>query len=241
MDDRLKPLLPKKIRHKWGFGMSPVSDAMESRYFNATQEVANLMNSSIPVSKINIDLLSDFKGMINRCLKKDQWDWFTVYSRMGNPPIGLLSKIASLISDLRTKAKNSDFQAAEELIPVLVKLQTSRIITNFLGESESPSTGWLYILSTREQDNVLKIGMTTRNLTQRVKEINSVTGVLFPFSVRGVFKVADPEAAERMAFELLKDFRIRLDREFFEIPFGLAQSKIKALLIERNLLVNDWV
>ncbi|WP_413789078.1 GIY-YIG nuclease family protein [Bacillus kandeliae] len=45
------------------------------------------------------------------------------------------------------------------------------------------------MLSRREEPNVLKIGMTNRSIEKRIKEINSATGVLFPFSVKRVFKV----------------------------------------------------
>jgi hypothetical protein len=91
--------------------------------------------------------------------------------------------------------------------------------------------GWLYILSTRAQPDILKIGMTIRTVPERVKEISSATGVLYPFSARVVYKGKDARAAERRVFQLLSEYRVRQDREFFEIPFPteVPHEDIKSL------------
>ncbi len=102
--------------------------------------------------------------------------------------------------------------------------------------SEEVRKGFVYILSTREEKKFLKIGMTTRPVTDRVKEINAATGVLFPYSVRAVFKVTDAAKAEKMIHEKFANYRVRGDREFFEISFQMAQRIIKDYLRYENLL-----
>ena len=82
------------------------------------------------------------------------------------------------------------------------------------------------ILSTREQPHFLKIGVTTRSVEQRVKEINSATGVVIPFGVRAVWPVRNPEQIEREIHELLSPYRVRVDREFFQINYQGACRKI---------------
>jgi hypothetical protein len=44
--------------------------------------------------------------------------------------------------------------------------------------------GFVYILSTRELPELLKIGFTTKSPEVRVKAINSATGVIIPWAVR---------------------------------------------------------
>ena len=76
--------------------------------------------------------------------------------------------------------------------------------------------------------------MTIRTVPERVKEINSATGVLYPFSARVVYKVKDARAAEHRVFQLLSDYRIRQDREFFEIPFPKAAQIIEEALFSEQ-------
>ena len=73
----------------------------------------------------------------------------------------------------------------------------------------------------------IPLGRTTRSVEDRVKEINSATGVLIPYSTRAVFEVEDAEETENLVFRLLSDYRIRMDREFFQIPFSEAVKMIE--------------
>ncbi len=78
--------------------------------------------------------------------------------------------------------------------------------------------------------------MTHRPVEDRVKEINSATGVLFPYSVRAAFPVKDAKVAEKAVFESLEDFRVRADREFFEIDFGEAARIVRQVLHEGGMI-----
>ncbi|GAB4039371.1 cold shock domain-containing protein [Spirosoma gilvum] len=98
---------------------------------------------------------------------------------------------------------------------------------------------FIYILSTREFPKTLKIGMTSRSVTQRVKEINSATGVLHPYSARKIFKVKNSKIAESEIFDVLKPFRLRPDREFFNIEFSHAISLIVKTLLHKNLISRE--
>ena len=89
---------------------------------------------------------------------------------------------------------------------------------------------YLYILSRREEKDILKIGMTTRNIQKRVNEINSATGVLYPYSARKVFKVKNCKKVEKEVHELLAQYRIRNDREFFKLSYSDACSFIEQYL-----------
>lgn len=71
-------------------------------------------------------------------------------------------------------------------------------------------------------------GLATRNVAQRVKEINSATGVLIPFAARKIFRVKSASTAERELFAKLATYRIRPDREFFRLPFGQAVGIVES-------------
>jgi hypothetical protein len=86
------------------------------------------------------------------------------------------------------------------------------------------NAGWIYLLSTREQPNYLKIGMTTRTVEERVREINSATGVLIPFGVRRCWRVMEPSRSEKLVHSALKQYRIRDDREFFSVPLATQSA-----------------
>jgi len=64
--------------------------------------------------------------------------------------------------------------------------------------------------------------MTRRTVEQRVKEINAATGVIVPYGVRSSWRVGDTGKAESEIHALLVEYRVRDDREFFEIPFPQA-------------------
>ena len=95
---------------------------------------------------------------------------------------------------------------------------------------ENENDGWIYILSEYEGSDVLKIGMTTRTVEERVRELNSATGVLIPLQVRAKFRVKNPLDTEQAIFKILTERRIRRDREFFNIPLDDAKSIIDAYL-----------
>ena len=226
---------------KWGFGMAPISTRMRVRYDEAAKTLGDLLDGKIDASKVEPNHISEFKGMLNRCIRQDQWDWFTVHSELGRPPIRFLHSVAKEMVSLRKSIVHHDSDSSAEIINRLAKTGVLKSMlfsygTKYEQQNPSDKSGWLYILSTRNQPNHLKIGMTNRDVEQRVKEINSATGVLFPFSAREVFPVHDAKRAEGKVFEHLAPFRIRNDREFFDIPYGNARKLIRTVLREENLI-----
>lgn len=238
---------PKSIA-KWGFGMAPLSKTMRERYDNAVRGLTLFLQGEICVDEIRLETLSEVKGMFNRSIKKDQWDWFTVYERLGYPPKGEMQYFVSRLVELR--------RSIRDLEPEKVKTIKNELVHSTLPyyldcwrdtkvQEEDNQHGWLYILSTKSQPNILKIGMTLRTVPERISEINSATGVLYPLSARTVYKVKDAKAAERRVFQLLSDYRVRRDREFFEIPFIEAVRIIEEelfhdLILKRNQGIVTW-
>lgn len=230
---------------KWGFGMAPISDRMRHRYDSAVQCAKDLVEGTATLSEVQLDHISQLKGMFNRCLRQDQWDWFTVYSELGRPTKSQMGKVVQNLTRLRQACQEENETAVARIIDQLLQAglvdainvyqnnMTGHPPSNCLGSDKNE--GVLYVLSTREQPDLLKIGMTRRSVEKRVKEINAATGVAIPFSVRSVFFVKDAPTAERMVFERLDLFRIRTDREFFSIRYRDAVKMIEECLDESGL------
>lgn len=235
-----------KIRQKWGFGMAPLLTRTEARYRSAVAQMRTLLEYQGPSAMtIHPEVISEVKGMINRCIRQDQWDWFTVYCRFGCPAPNSLRTVSSLLPGLRKAVQSADLDAVCEYQKQLQRTPLLTCCLRFLGEQHAepavfsnpvPGAGYLYILSSRELPHLLKIGFTRRSVEERVKEINSATGVVFLFSARRVFRVKDAVRAEREIFSLLSDCRIRGDREFFAIDFGRAVSVVNQYLDSESLL-----
>lgn len=222
--------------------MSDLSETMKRRFDSAVDNVSLFLKNEISPNEVKLDAVSELKGMFNRSLRKDQWNWFTVYDRLGHPPQRDMRFIVSRLVLLRKCLKENEYEQALSIRSELVHSTLPTWLSNWkdcTGETtKEDETGWLYILSRRDEPDILKIGMTTRSVAERVKEINSATGVLRPYSVRSAYKVKYVRKAEKIVFKQLSDYRIRKDREFFQIPFAeackLIESEIFAFLTRRQ-------
>ena len=231
-----------KVQHKWGFGMAPITLRMEARWTPATVMVSNMITDglTLPLPETKSRSISEVKGLFSQCFKQDQRQWFTLRRRLGYTSDARAKRISQTLSEMRTYGiaeKQVDFDAARR---ALRALGTLICLQHFRGETEmvqNVGEGWLFILSTRRQRNILKIGMTERTVEQRLVEINSATGVLEPLSVRSCWKVSDPSLAEQLTFRKLEPYRIRKDREFFDLDCYLACGLIRKVLAEHSLEV----
>ncbi|WP_171434775.1 cold shock domain-containing protein [Pseudomonas aeruginosa] len=229
----------KKYIAKWGFGMAPISRTMRKRYDEAVQSVLDYILGNIALGEMSPEEISELKGMYNRCVREDQWDWFTVHAELGSPSKRDMRAIANGLKLLRLHALENNELAAEKAVQYLVRNGLLNGLLHYQGEyggeAQQDGSGWVYILSVRESPKVLKIGMTTRSVSQRVKEINSATAVLYPLSARAVFRVRNASVAESEIFKILAAHRIRRDREFFDIPFDKAVENIREYIKKEDL------
>jgi hypothetical protein len=202
----------QKVNQKWGFGMAPIKPATQSRRLHSAETVLKLIKDKV-VDEETPQHLSEMKGLFTRIFKQDQWDWFTVFEQLGRPGV----KRSRDISNEITNVRNSVVGKSEiPLLESLESLQTTNaehyLQLYFSGESATnsdPGAGQIYILSTRELPDYLKIGYTNRSVTDRVREINSATGVMIPFGVRAVWRVSDAPGMENRIHEALSEYRGR--------------------------------
>lgn len=218
---------------KWGFGMAPLKCTTEEKNKKALISVKNFVSGTgiFDIACLPDDI-SWVKGIFNRVVKQDQWDWFTINMYLDYPPYNDIKVIVSLLKELRSAVLNRDGTLGNMCLSKLEQHHFTEYCDNYLEfdiHAETASN-YLYILSRREEKDILKIGMTTRNVPKRVNEINSATGVLYPYSARKVFKVTDCKKVEKEIHDLLSPYRIRSDREFFKIDYKLACSLIENYL-----------
>lgn len=62
---------------------------------------------------------------------------------------------------------------------------------------------------------------------KRVQEIYLGAGMVYLLPPRVVFRVKDSRLAEKLIHDILKEYRVRDEREFFEIIFKEACKKIE--------------
>lgn len=222
---------------KWGFGSAPLKPEVYDKRCYAIHDMLNLLQDAYVEKSAICESISTIKGLLNRIVKQDQWDWFTVYMYFDYPTAAECSKFVNLLSKLRKALLDDDIPIIADIEYELTKSNFRTYLMNFLSfDPNENSDEYIYILSRREDKEVLKIGMTSRNVMQRVKEINSATGIVFPLSPRAVFRVCDGRQAEKICHQALAEYRLRDDREFFMLPFKEAHSILQQALSENNLL-----
>ncbi len=220
-----------KVTQKWGFGMAPVKPEEASARQGACETFMGALGSEeLPASSDELlSAISTVKGLFNRVVRENQWDWFTVAAHLGYPSRPVCREIAQESTRMRTAIKDRDTAAFVNARGNLLDLPTRRCLAVHAGQArigEERGAGWLYVLSTRELPSLLKVGMTTRSVEERVKEINAATGVAVPFGVRRCWRVSNPRAAEKLAHQKLDEFRVRDDREFFRLCFRDAVQRL---------------
>ena len=230
----------RKVSEKWGFGMAPPKAKIHLDRIAACDLCLEILCSrSLWRSEDQtLQSLSTVKGLFNRIVREDQWDWFTVSAQLGYPSRQLSRVIVSEIALLRRAIVNKDHVNFTRTRDRLCHMPTRVCLSIFLGKASiytKPGAGWIYVLSTREFRDLLKIGMTTRGVEYRAREINRATGVAIPFGVRRCWLVSDPTRAERIIHRRLHKFRLRDDREFFRVSFIEAAQIIDAVMREESL------
>lgn len=101
--------------------------------------------------------------------------------------------------------------------------------------TEHPN-GFVYILRNRYfQSQLLKIGITHRLPSARVRELSKPTGIPFDFELVFQREFWDPSRAEVLIQKRLDPFRVNPKREFFHIPLRQAIKCIEVVLSDLEL------
>lgn len=91
--------------------------------------------------------------------------------------------------------------------------------------------GFVYILTNDSMPGLIKVGLTTRSPKERAKELNS-TGVPTSFEVAAYWRVdKNLGYMETKCHQLLKEFRVSSNREFFRIQAEDAKKILSPMFL----------
>lgn len=91
------------------------------------------------------------------------------------------------------------------------------------------SVGYIYILSNGAMPGLLKIGITSRDVQERVQELSSSTGVPHAFEIEYYCLTRDPEKIEEEVHERFSSYR-KKGKEFFSVSIEEAVRMIDSLV-----------
>jgi hypothetical protein len=88
---------------------------------------------------------------------------------------------------------------------------------------------WVYVLTNPTMPGLCKIGFTKNKPSDRVKQINSATGVALDFIVEWAFPCFNAHDVEKQVHKYLEKngFRVNKKKEFFNISVDEAKSVVK--------------
>ena len=90
---------------------------------------------------------------------------------------------------------------------------------------------WIYILSNETMPGLVKIGFTKNKPSERVKQINSATGVPLDFKVEWAYPCFNAHDLEKEIHYYLEEegFRVNKKKEFFNISLEQARSVVERI------------
>ena len=92
--------------------------------------------------------------------------------------------------------------------------------------------GYIYILESKGQLGILKIGYTDRTPQQRLNEINGGTGVIIPWYIVNSFACKSPEYIETLVHQALSQYHV--NKEGFNVSIREAERVIDKVIVENN-------
>jgi hypothetical protein len=104
-------------------------------------------------------------------------------------------------------------------------------VGSFNNDGELIHPHYIYILTNPSVPGIIKIGHTTRNVYERLKEINSAPGVIIPWDIRWSYKCPNGRMLEEEIHSYLQELGLRPNkrREGFTIDVNEAIKIIEDL------------
>ena len=91
---------------------------------------------------------------------------------------------------------------------------------------ETAEKGIVYVLTNDYMPGVVKIGYTAQNIKERLKELDK-TGTPWPFRCHFAIETERYKEIEKLAHEAFAGYRVRENREFFEISPEKAVAALR--------------
>ena len=100
--------------------------------------------------------------------------------------------------------------------------------------------GYIYLLSNPAMPRLVKIGYCRKSVEERVKELNSATGVPKPFLIEAYFISESPEEDEKKVHREISKYRLE-NREFFDLSVAKAVETVGRILGSRPVYLNEYL
>lgn len=81
---------------------------------------------------------------------------------------------------------------------------------------QTKQSGWIYALTNRSLNGLYKVGMTSKTPEERAAELSTATASPTPFFVVYAKETDDIRTAENDVHNILSDYRVSDNREFFK-------------------------
>ena len=99
--------------------------------------------------------------------------------------------------------------------------------------------GFIYLLYNPSFPNYIKIGYTSRDVTDRVKELSQATGLPTSFKILAFFSSFGGQQDELSIHKLLDKYRVKQGREFFDIDLLEGIDQIEKFLGKEPIFVDQ--
>ena len=100
------------------FGKYSITQNISQKYLTAIDKIFT------DPKKLSSDDISTLKGMCNRCLKHDQWDWYTTWEYLGKPHYSELRLFVKKSILIRDQIRENDFSGINGFKDEFINLLT---------------------------------------------------------------------------------------------------------------------
>lgn len=106
------------------FGRMPISESMASRYLRGCDLMLTLLRDGWKSEggEVDMEVLGEARGMLSRCIKRDQKDWFSVWVALGRPARKKMERVRDELYQLKAAIKREDVNEVDD---VLLRLEES--------------------------------------------------------------------------------------------------------------------
>lgn len=218
-------LLKKRISKKKG------GKGIASNYTIIQSLNPKSLNANLTIEEI---VLPHYKIEVEGHWRIIGWDQLGT-DRHGNP----ISGKTWIPSKTKLKRSNGDniIYVKDTLASAEIKIEGVLEDIKQISEIESSddSQGELYIMrSPSMEENIFKVGFTTKTSEERAKQLSSSTGVAKPFTVLKKWKFKDAQKLETDVHIGLLAYRIEDSREFFKVEQDVIEKVIELSLLRHN-------
>lgn len=123
------------------FGRLPISDRMRPRYLRGLRSVVDLLRGDASWNELSPDAFSEVKGMFNRCYRKDQPDWYSVFLVLGRPSMPECRTVADNLSAIARSMRNGDAADVSAELDELRQLRVDHIAAYGIAKIEQAARG----------------------------------------------------------------------------------------------------